>query len=340
MITFSFEQVTERVSAVLQAERVTASAAKLLAQRIVAAERDGTLSHGLMRLPDYLASIRAGWISPDAQPQVLGQPSPFVQVEGNNGFTQVAADRAQSAMLERVKQYGIALLSIRHAHHIGALWTDLESYAERGWVAFNFVNSRPRLAPYGASAALLGTNAMAFGFPDGEGNVLGWDQASSVMSLGEVKQHALREKPLPEGGGLDASGNPTTDANQVLRGGSVLPFGGHKGSGIALMVEIMAAAITGANFGFEDQSAAFPGAASSNAGQTLLVIDPSFSTSTPFAERIKGLIAHLHTDAELRLPGERRQQQRQYHDQNGFTLSEAHAALLQLTFRDKDESTI
>ena len=103
--------------------------------------------------------------------------------------------------------YGIALLSIRHAHHIGALWTDLESYAECGWVAFNFVCSRPRLAPYGASVPLLGTNAMAIAFPDGKGRVSGWDQASSVMSLSEVKQHALREKPLPERVGVDANGH-------------------------------------------------------------------------------------------------------------------------------------
>lgn len=329
MSTLTFVELVARVSAVLEAEGVPAATARRLAQRIAAAERDGTLSHGLLRLPDYLASIRAGWITADAEPQVLPQPSPFVQVEGNNGFTQVAAEQAQPAMRERIEQYGIALLSIRHAHHIGALWTDLESYAERGWVAFNFVNSRPRLAPYGASAPLLGTNAMAFAFPDGNGGVLGWDQASSVMSLGEIKQYALRQQPLPAGVGLDAEGQTTTDADRVLRGGTVLPFGGHKGSGIALMVEVMAAAITGANFGFEDKSAAYPGAASSHAGQTLLVIDPAFSTRTPFAERIKGLISHLHSDADLRLPGERRQQQRQYHDRHGFILNDKHAALLQ-----------
>lgn len=331
MITVTFDRLIEQVAAVLQAERVPANAAQLLAQRIAMAERDGTLSHGLMRLPDYLASIRAGWVTPDAQPQVLPQPSPFVQVEGNNGFTQVAAEQAQPAMLERLRQYGIALVSIRNAHHIGALWTDLESYAERGLVAFNFVNSRPRMAIYGSSRKLLGTNACAFAFPDGNGGVLGWDQASSVMSLGEVKQHALRGQPLPKGVGLDSTGNATTDARAVLQGGTVLPFGAHKGAGIALMVEIMAAALTGANFGYEDQSAAYPGAASSNAGQTLLVIDPAFSSTTPFAARIKGLIAHLHTDAELRLPGERRQQQRLQHEQNGFTLSEANVAMLQLT---------
>jgi len=327
-VTLTFQQLFERIQTVLTTAGIPTTNAGLLAQRIAMAERDGTLSHGLMRLPDYLASIRAGWIAADAQPVIDAQPSPFVQVDGGNGFTQAAAQLAERAVLERLSRYGIALLSIRNAHHIGALWTDIEDYAERGYVALNFVNSRPRLAVFGSPGALVGTNAMAFAFSDGEGGVLGWDQASSTMSLGEVKQHALRGVPLPEGSGLDRSGQPTTDPTAVLHGGTLLPFGSHKGSGIALMVEVMAAALTGGRFGFEDQSAAYPGAASSNAGQTIIVIDPAFSTDTPFAERIASLVAHLHSNPELRLPGERRRQQRQRTEREGFHVAGETAVLL------------
>lgn len=329
-ITLTFEQLRDRVQAVLQTECVPTVAARLLAHRITSAERDGTLSHGLMRLPDYLASIRSGWITPDAVPQIKASSSPFVQVDGANGFTQVAAALAQPDVIARVVSHGISLLGIRNAHHIGALWGDIEDYGERGWVAFNFVNSRPRLAPYGSTEALLGTNAMAFAFPDGQGGVLGWDQASSGMSLGDVKQHALRGQRLPEGIGLDASGKATTQPDEVLKGGTLLPYGGHKGSGIALMVEVMAAALTGASFGYEDRSANYPGAASSDAGQTLLVIDPAFSSPAPFAARITGLIAHLHSEAGLRLPGERRRMYRQQRAETGFTVNGATAALLNL----------
>ncbi|ROR11588.1 Ldh family oxidoreductase [Erwinia sp. JUb26] len=327
-VTLSFEQLHERIQAVLAAAGIPSTIAGILAQRIAIAERDGTLSHGLMRLPDYLASIKAGWITANAQPVIDAQPSPFVQADGGNGFTQAAAQLARQAVLERLSRYGIALLSIRNAHHIGALWTDIEEYAGRGYVALNFVNSRPRLALYGSPGPLVGTNAMAFAFPDGNGGVLGWDQASSTMSLGEVKQHTLRGVPLPEGTGLDQSGQPTTDPAAVLHGGTLLPFGGHKGSGIALMVEVMAAALTGGRFGFEDRSADYPGAASSNAGQTIIVIDPAFSTATPFAERIASLVKHLHSDPDLRLPGERRRQQRLRTEREGFRVAGETASLL------------
>lgn len=319
---FSIEQLTDAVTATLLREHLTPEVAQILASRIVAAERDGTRSHGLMRVADYQASLRAGWINPQAQQQLLTRASPFVQVEGDNGFTQVAAALATEALLERVSNYGIALLSVRNAHHIGALWTDIEPYAAQGFVALNFVNSRPRLAPYGANRPLLGTNAMAFAFHDGEHGVVSWDQASSVMSLGEVKQHALRQQPLPPGVGLDRHGDPTTDAQAVLQGGTLLPFGEHKGSGIALMVEVMAAALTGASFGFEDKSANYPGAASSNAGQMLIVIDPAFSAATPFAPRIASLVKHMHSDPTLHLPGERRKVNRAAALQSGLLVSD------------------
>lgn len=328
--TYRFEIIAKRVQHVLQAEHVPSTAAHILANSIVTAERDGSLSHGLMRLPDYIASLRAGWIKPDARQCVTVQDKPFVLVEGDNGFTQAAAHLAQDAVLERVIRYGIALLAINNAHHIGALWTDIEPYAKRGFVALNFVNSRPRLAPYGAHTPLLGTNAMAFAFPDGQGDVVCWDQASSRMSLGEVKLYALRNQPLPAGVGLDSDGQATTDADAVLRGGTLLPFGEHKGSGIALMVEVMAAALTGAAFGYEDQSAAFPGAASSNAGQTIIVIDPVFGTPAPFSARIAGLLEHLHSDPALRLPGERRRKNRDNAERQGMVLTPDAAALLGL----------
>ncbi len=319
---FSVEQLTNVVKAILVREHLSYEDAHILASHIVASERDGTLSHGLMRVPDYLASLRAGWVNAEAKQQISATTTPFVQVEGDNGFTQVASALANDAVLERVRENGIALLSIRNAHHIGALWTDVEPYAEQGYVALNFVNSRPRLAPYGASRPLLGTNAMSFAFYDGNGGVISWDQASSVMSLGEVKQYALRQQPLPYGVGLDHRGNPTTDAQAILKGGTLLPFGEHKGSGIALMVEVMAAALTGASFGFEDRSAQFPGAASSNAGQFLIVIDPAFSSPTPFVQRIANLITHLHHDPAIRLPGERRRINRENSLQNGIKVSE------------------
>lgn len=326
----SEQQLKQKITALLTSQCLSLSVAEILTEKILDAERDGTYSHGLMRLPDYIASLNAGWVNPSAEPVISATESAIVSVDGDNGFTQAISEQVLPLVCERVLRHGIALLSIRNAHHIGALWTDNQKYAQQGWIVLNFVNSRPRLAIYGAQKPMTGTNAMAFSFPDGEGGVLGWDQASAKLSLGEVKQYALRGETLPPGCGLDKDGNPTTDALALLNGGTLLPFGEHKGSGIAMMVEVMAAALTGANFGYEDRSAEYPAAASSNAGQTLIVINPQANHQSQFPQRIADFIAHLHNDPTLRIPGERRLRQRLLTKQHGFTVSDDLARLLGL----------
>lgn len=322
-ITLTLERAWELARAVLEAHGASAENAAILAELIVAAESAGTRSHGLMRLPDYLASIRAGWLVPDARPSLRQTDTPFITADGNNGFTQAAAWLARQPLLAALQTFGFAALSVRNGHHIGALWPDIEYFAERGYVAFNFVNSRARLAPYGAAAKLLGTNAMAFACPDGRGGVFSWDQASSVMSLGDIKLYRQRGEALPEGVGLDRAGRPTTDPTAVLDQGALLPFGAHKGASVALMVEIMAAALTGGRFGFEDDSAAYPGAASSNAGQFLLLIDPARTSSGSFPARVGGLFDYLRQDAALRLPGDQRRKLRARALAHGLTFSRA-----------------
>lgn len=325
----SEQQLKQKITGLLTSKCLSLSDAETLTEKILDAERDGTYSHGLMRLPDYIASLDAGWVNPLAKPVITATESAVIGVDGDNGFTQAVSEQVYPLVSERVLRHGIALLSIRNAHHIGALWTDNQKYAQQGWVVINFVNSRPRLAIYGAQRPVTGTNAMAFSFSDGEGGVLGWDQASSKLSLGEVKQYALRGEILPPGCGLDKYGNPTTDAAALLDGGTLLPFGDHKGSGIAMMVEVMAAALTGANFGYEDRSAEYPGAASSNAGQTLIVINPG-AYQTQFSHRISDFIAYLHTDPGLRIPGERRLRHRIMTKQQGFAVNDDIARLLGL----------
>ncbi|MFC0219391.1 Ldh family oxidoreductase [Pseudochelatococcus lubricantis] len=296
--------------------------AEIVADCLVRAESDGSRSHGLARLPDHVASIRAGWADPAAQPDIRQVKPGLLRAEGNNGFTPVAARLSRDRLAAMAAAEGMAALCARNSHHIGALWCDVEPLAELGFVAFNFVHSRPRMAPYGAARALIGTNAMAFSFPDGKGGAITWDQASSQLSLGDVRLHAQEGRPLPPGVGLTRAGEPTTDPAEILAGGPLLPFGGHKGASIAVMVEVMAAAMTGAAFGFEDRSAAYPGAASSNAGQFLLVLSPEATSGGDVAERFAAFVAHLHSDPAVRLPGERRHANRARAAKEGFDISD------------------
>lgn len=314
---------------ILSAHGVSASNRAVLADLIVLAETSGSRSHGLLRLPDYVASIRAGWLDPSAEPHVVDVSEVLITADCNNGFTQVAAVAARDLLVRKACSHGIAALAVRNGHHVGALWLDVEPLAQAGLVAMDCVNSRCWIAPYGASRRLLGTNAMAFGFPDGKGGTVCWDQASSVMSVGDIKLHAMDGRPLPEGVAIDSTGLITTDASSVFKGGAVLPFACHKGASIALMVEVLAAAVSGGNFGFEDKSPNFPGASSSNAGQFLLVIDPRRTAGGGFAARIEKFLDFLRAEPGVRLPGDRRKSHRDASARAGVTLSEAEYVALQ-----------
>ncbi|WP_321944261.1 Ldh family oxidoreductase [Paraburkholderia tropica] len=322
------DQAYQLAKDVLLAHGVAAVNAEILCNLIVRAECEGARSHGLMRLPDYVASVRAGWLNGAAVPDVLVGELATIDADCRNGFTQVAGVMARQPLLEKARRFGMAMLSVKNGHHIGALWTDIVPLAEAGMVAINYVNSRCRLAPYGSTKRLIGTNAMAFSAPDGNGGALTWDQASSVMSWGDVKLCASLNQPLPPGVGLDSNGHHTQIAADVLNGGAILPFGEHKGASIALMVEVMAAAVTGANFGFEDNSQQFPGAASSNAGQLIVVFDPKAATGVDIAGRMKMLVRHLRQSAEIRLPGDRRAEMRKRAEADGIALSDAEYTLL------------
>src|SRR5262249_25677309 len=163
-----------------------------------------------------------------------------------------------------------------------ALWPDVEPFAEQGLIALTVVNTRSRIVVWGGRRKVLGTNPMAFACPSGDGPPCVWDQASSLRAQGEVLLARTQGHAVPEGIGLDAEGNPSTDPAAILDGGALLPFGGPKGASIAFMIEVLAAALTGGRFGFQDESASFPGAQTSKAGQFLLLIDPTRSAGDAF----------------------------------------------------------
>lgn len=306
IVVLSVAELTELVTAVLARHGVAPSSARIVAGVVAAAERDGSRSHGLFRLPGYVSTLKSGWIDGGARPIVTDAAPGLVAVDAANGFAQPALAAGASLLRSKARLQGIAALAIGNSHHFAALWPDIEPFAEEGFVAMAFVNARSRIAPWGARKKFLGTNPMAFACPRPGGLPLVWDQASSVIAQGEVLHAANQGHALAEGIGLDSAGDPTIDPKAVLDGGAMLPFGGHKGSAIAFMVEIMAAAFTGSRFGFEDQSAAFPGALTTNAGECVILIDPGRTGGEGVGGRLAGLFEGLAAAGVERLPGDTR----------------------------------
>ena len=307
--------------------------ASVLAENCAHAERDGAHSHGVYRMPGYLSTLGTRWVDGHAVPQVADISPSIVAVDARNGFAQPALKAALPLLISKARATGIVQVLIKDSHHFGALSLDVEPLASLGFVALTSVNGTSHMAAHGGARPVYGTNPMAFAVPRLRGNPIVFDQASSVMARGDVQLAAEAGTQVPPGVGNDRHGRPTTDPRAILDGGMLLPFGGHKGSSIAMMVEILAAAMTGGNFSHEVDKSMFPGAHTSRTGQFLLCMDPCRAAGEGFAGRVEALAEKLLESGQSRLPGDRRYAQRAISERTGIKLDPDILLALQDTLR-------
>ena len=175
-----------------------------MAETVTAAERDGSLSHGLLRLPGYVVTLKSGWVDGRAEPVVVDAAPGLVATDAANGFAQPALCASTPLLRDKACSQGIAAVAIRDSHHFAALWPDIEPFAEEGFLVLAMVNGRQRMAVWDGKRKILGTNPMAFACPRPGHKPLVWDQASSVIAQGEVyapPSAASRRKGGPHGDG-------------------------------------------------------------------------------------------------------------------------------------------
>jgi delta1-piperideine-2-carboxylate reductase len=321
----SYAQLLERVGAALVANGFAPEVAAPIARTICACERDGTLSHGLLRLPGYVESLRTGWADGKVLPGVVSTSPSMVVVDARNGFTHLSLARSRADLLERAAATGCAILLIRNAHHLAALWPDIEGFAEEGRVAMACVNSKARVTGWGGGKPVFGTNASAFACPRTKGPPIVWDQAASLMSQGELLRFAREGLSIPDGVGVDSGGRPTTDPKAILEGGALNPFGGVKGASIAFMVEVLAAALSGGPMGIETSP---PGTLPSKCGQFILVIDPR-RAGADVGARVETLVEAIRTAGSDHMPGSRRHERRARAEAQGIELHPHSLAILE-----------
>lgn len=285
--------------------------AAAIAHVVMAAERDGSLSHGIFRIPSYVTTLKSGYVDGHAVPVVHDAAPSVVRVNAGNGFAQPAIVAGKDLLIKKAAETGLAAMAIHNSHHFAALWPDVEMFAEQGLLALACVNSRMRIAPWNAKRRLIGTNPMAFACPRKNGHPIVWDQASSVMAQGQVLMAAKEGRQVDPGMLIDAHGEPTTDPATLQDGGALRSFGGHKGSSIAFMVEMLAGGLTGAKFGFEDALSELRGSATQNAGEFILVLNPDTFGSPDLPERVTHFLDHLRSGGVTRLPSESRHKMRE-----------------------------
>ncbi|MFG1346688.1 Ldh family oxidoreductase [Xanthobacter autotrophicus DSM 431] len=294
---------------VLIAAGASRQAADATADALVAADADGIASHGLSRLPAYADQIRSGKVKGQAVPALEWTSVSTLRVDAREGlaFPAIAAglDAATARTRESGRESGIVAVSVFASHHAGVMGRHVETLAERGLAALAFSNSPQAIAPWGGRAGVFGTNPIAFATPRRGAPPLVIDASLSKVARGKIMVAAQRGNPIPDDWALDAEGNPTTDPKAALAG-TMLPIGDAKGAALALMVEILAAALTGGQFGFEAASFFTADGPSPAIGHLFLVMDPVRLGGPDYLVRLETLLGAILAQEGVRLPGERR----------------------------------
>ena len=223
--------------------------ASIVAKSLVESDLAGVSSHGVIRVADYIGHVKAGWIRPEGTARILHETSTTTIVDGGYGFGQPAAHLALEASIPKARAQGICAASVVHCGHIGRLGEYAEKAAAAGMVALVAASSGGNgglVVPYGGAERVFSTNPIAAGVPAGSHPPFIMDFATSVVAAGKLELAPDKDMPIPEGWAVDAQGKPARTPRQFLDGGGLLPFGGHKGYALSLLVELLCSAMTGA----------------------------------------------------------------------------------------------
>ena len=329
-MTFSVATLQARVEAIFHRAGLNDVQAAALSRVIVAGERDACTSHGIYRIEGVLRTVKAGKVRGDALPVLdRGGQGAIVRVDAGGGFSNPAFELGLPVLVERARELGLAALVVNDCTHFAALWPEVEAVTEQGLAALVMCPSYASVAPAGGTRPLLGTNPLAFGWPRPGRDPYVFDFATSMVARGEIELHRRAGKPLPEGWAIDAEGEPTTDPVAAL-GGAMLPFGGHKGSAIGTMIELLAGVMIGDLTSPEALAALGTTTLAPRHGELILALSPEkFAAGRPGDpfERAEVLLQAI-TGQGARLPSARRYGARAKSAAEGIPLTAAEIELL------------
>jgi (2R)-3-sulfolactate dehydrogenase (NADP+) len=304
-VRLSLIEAEALAAAALAACGASAASASATSRALVAAEADGQAAHGLARVPAYAAQVRSGKVKGDAVPVAIRAAPGVLRIDAGHGFAYPAIDLALEGLVPLARAQGIAAAAVHRSHHFGQVGAHAERLADAGLVALVFGNTPKAMAFYGGRRAMLGTNPLAFAAPLADGAPLVVDLALSVAARGKIVAAQKAGKTIPADWAVDRDGRPTTDPAAALAG-TLSPIGGAKGGALALMVEILGAALTAGAFGWEASSFFDAEGAPPDMGHLFIAIDPGPASGGAFASRMATLAAAMAEEPELRPPGSRR----------------------------------
>jgi len=306
MTRYSIEELTRVAARALERAGANPDMARATAAALAAAEAQGLASHGVSRVPQYATHLRNGRADGAAVPAIVRERGGAVLVDARCGLAFPACALAVSTAIDRAREHGVAFAGVTNSHHFGVAAHHLAPVGAAGMVGLAFGNSPAAMPAAGGRTPIFGTNPIAAVFPRRTGAPLSIDLSLSEVARGKLMVAAKEGKPIPLGWALDRDGNPTTDPKAGLEG-SMLPMGGTKGAMLALVVELLVTALTGAAIGAEASSFFVDEGNRPRIGQAFLVIDPSaLAGRDAYLERVETLVRMMLADAGVRLPGARR----------------------------------
>jgi len=308
--SLTLDEIHDLAKKTLLANGCDDETSSILADLIMKAERDGSLSHGLFRLPAYVDGLKSGKINGKARPEVKKISPSVIKVLGNNCLAPMVLSKGLPELIKTAKENGVAVLAINNSHHMAAMWPETEAVAEEGLVAFACTSYKPSVAPAGATKPLFGTNPISFAWPRPGKTPVVYDMATASMAMGEVQLAKREGHKVPLGTGLNKDGKETIDPAEIADGGVLLPFGGYKGSGIAMMVELLAGALVGDNFSFETAANDNNDGGPPSGGEFILAVSPEKIAGSGWDKHADQFFSKMKSMPGVRLPGERRHKNR------------------------------
>ena len=303
----------------------TADAA-LLADTLVDADLGGVHSHGVLRVPEYVKKLTIDGVDPRGRPSVVTQKGACAVVDGGNSMGQIGAHFATELAITTAREHGVGMVAIRGSNHCGAMAYFARLAVEAGMIGLATTNALPTMAPAGGAERILGINPLAVGIPAGDEPPILYDAAFSGSSHGKIRIHHQKGQPLPAGWALDAEGRPTTDPAAAIDG-LLMPIGGFKGAGLALLMGVLSSMLSGAAYGTElgnMEDGPRPGAD----GHFVAAIDvTAFEDGARFRARVDAAIRQVRDcrraagGEEPMAPGEPERRNREHHREHGIPLN-------------------
>ena len=284
--------------------------AEAVAKTVTHAERDGSVSHGLFRIPGYVAALKSKKVKGTARPSNIFLTQNAIRVDGDHGFAPTAIKVGIPTLIEITNKLGVGVLTITNTHHFAALWHETEALAEENLIGIACTAYKPSVAPAGAKKPLFGTNPISFAWPRKNNSPVVYDMATSTMAMGEVQVAARDGHKVPFGTGLDKKGNKTDDPKAIADGGVLLTFGDYKGSAIAMMIELLSAGLVGDLFSFEAEKVDNNDGGPARGGEFIMALSPQLIAGDGWNEHAEKFFNQMTSLEGVRLPGQRRHNNR------------------------------